>query len=352
MTRPCRRRLGLLAATLAPALWSCGDGTGPESLFAARIEVADDSITLTQLGETAQLAFTVYDQNGDPMTDPLIGFLSGDVNVVFVDQTGLVTAVGNGSTAISVVSNNTGTPVFLVVAIGSAALVEGMAPGLAGGDQSERRFTFDVPDVAESSYLLVRLRGGTGDADLAVQRAGPPPAAGGDCFSATGPFVQLDNMEFCAITAPEAGTWHLLVYGFAAFADVSVDARVLPSTPLEEGEELSGIGGERFDLSHFTLVVPASTGTLRIEASGGTGEVDLFATPGEVFSFNTIFEVSCRSTQPLNAEECEVTDPEATTWHVFLVGFQDFDGLSLRATFPGSGPPSARTAARHFPRPR
>ena len=78
-----------------------GTATVTVEQTAAAITVAPDSVLLTELGETAQLAAEVTDANGNGIANATVSWSSGDEAVATVDATGLVTAVANGSTTVT-----------------------------------------------------------------------------------------------------------------------------------------------------------------------------------------------------------------------------------------------------------
>ncbi len=82
----------------------------------ARIEITPASSTLIAPGETVQLYYTVYDRNGVPIPGAGVVWSSGDHSVATVSATGLVTAVGRGSTRIASSSGEVGEEASIMVA--------------------------------------------------------------------------------------------------------------------------------------------------------------------------------------------------------------------------------------------
>ena len=72
------------------------------------------------------------------------------------------------------------------------------------------KFTFEVPVGA--SNLNFALSGGTGDADLYVKFAAEPTMSDFDCR----PYLSGNN-ESCDVSNIQAGTYHVLVYGYNSF---------------------------------------------------------------------------------------------------------------------------------------
>lgn len=88
--------------------------------------------------------------------------------------------------------------------------------GLSGAQGAELRYTLDVP--AGAATLTFAIRGGTGDADLYVRHGDAPTQTTWDCRP-----YRAGNDELCAIDAPAAGPWHVLVRGYSAFAGVDLE---------------------------------------------------------------------------------------------------------------------------------
>lgn len=67
------------------------------------------------------------------------------------------------------------------------------------------------------STLTVTMTGGSGDGDLYVRQGSAPTSASYDCRP-----YKNGNEEQCVITNPQAGDWHLGIFGYAAFAGVTM----------------------------------------------------------------------------------------------------------------------------------
>ena len=73
----------------------------PPPPVATRIEITPSSVTFHAIGQTQQLAATVYDQNNMVMASAAVIWSSDDAAVATVSQEGLVTAAGAGSTQVT-----------------------------------------------------------------------------------------------------------------------------------------------------------------------------------------------------------------------------------------------------------
>ena len=72
---------------------------------------------------------------------------------------------------------------------------------------------------AGATNLVISESGGTGDADLYTKFGSAPTLSSYDCR----PYVTGNN-ESCTVAAPQAGTYYVLLNGYAAFSGVSVKA--------------------------------------------------------------------------------------------------------------------------------
>jgi serine protease len=76
---------------------------------------------------------------------------------------------------------------------------------------------------AGATNLQFQIAGGTGDADLYVNFGSAPTTSVYSCR----PYLS-GNAETCTITAPQAGTYHVMVRAYAAYSGVSLTGRFTP----------------------------------------------------------------------------------------------------------------------------
>ena len=79
------------------------------------IAVSPDSVRLTALGQTLQLAAEVREQVGRVMAGAFVSWSSGDTLVATVDSAGLVTAVGGGTTTVTAAAGDVSGTVSVAV---------------------------------------------------------------------------------------------------------------------------------------------------------------------------------------------------------------------------------------------
>ena len=91
--------------------------------------------------------------------------------------------------------------------------------GISGGRGSRQFYTVEVPQGAGS--VQFQLSGGTGDADLYIRRGSRPTTRQFDLR----PFRDGNN-ETVSINNPQAGTYHVMVRGYANFSNTNLVATV------------------------------------------------------------------------------------------------------------------------------
>ncbi|MCP3102345.1 PPC domain-containing protein [Myxococcus sp. K15C18031901] len=197
---------------------------------------------------------------------------------------------------------------------------------------ASRYFTVNVP--TGQSLLKVTLAGGTGDADLYLQRVNAPTTATYTCVSRAG-----GNTESCSVTNPQAGTWHIVLYGYSASAGAALMVTTTGGgpigLPLTNGQPLiidSTEGGPFV----YRIDVPADTGNLTIEVSFlFSGAYDLFVRYG---SEPTTGVYDCSRTYATSRETCSFDKPRAGTWYVHILPgypYNAFSYLNLVGTYGG-----------------
>ena len=89
--------------------------------------------------------------------------------------------------------------------------------GIAGATDSSTYYSIVVP--AGRSSLSIKTSGGSGDEDLYVQLGSKPT---------TSSFLRRSwnygNSESISIRAPKAGTYYIMLYGYAAYSGVTLVA--------------------------------------------------------------------------------------------------------------------------------
>jgi hypothetical protein len=195
----------LAAALVGVLIYGCGDNVpdvGPSNgyLLLTPLFAGVDS------GTTQTLAATL---NGDPVP---VTWATTDASIASVSADGVVTGVKPGAASITATITSDATQQrsasITVLSVLGLPITSGVPiTGLGGPADNEKLYHITVP--SGTTNLSVVLAGGTGDADLYVQRATPPSEDTFDCQSAG-----ATTNETCDIPDPEPGTWYIWVLSF------------------------------------------------------------------------------------------------------------------------------------------
>jgi len=211
---------------------------------------------------------------------------------------------------------------------GDGSLSNGVAEtGLSGATGNEKFFTLEVPTGATN--LNFAMSGGSGDADLYVRFGAAPTTATYDCR----PF-RNGNAESSPIANVQAGTYHVMIRGYAAYSGVSLtgsfDAPTPPPPPPPPSEggsaTLTDLTATRNNWLHYTLDVPAGMSNLTARISGGSGDADLYVRRG---ARPTTSSYDCRPFRTGNAETCSIDNPANETYHISIRAYRTFSNVTL-----------------------
>ena len=213
---------------------------------------------------------------------------------------------------------------------------EASVTGLGGAAGETLHFYIEVPEQALD--FSITTSGGTGDVDLSVHHGHFASAGNLLCDS-----LSTGNNELCTFSDAPAGIYTVLVSGYTDFSDVEIVADfTLPR--LENGTELrnlSRVVGSELD---FYLELPDDASNLTFEIFGGLGDADLYVRHG---AEPTSRWFDCRPYLNGSNESCFFEDASAGTYHVKVVAFNDFEGLSLKAHYEDYVAPSAPAVCEH-----
>jgi len=138
---------------------------------------------------------------------------------------------------------------------------------ISGNLRSSTVYTFEVPNDATSASFI--LNGGTGDADMYVKFNGEPTTTSYDCRSWAG-----GNGEECVIESAQAGTYQVLLYGYAAYEGASLTAS-------HNGSQSGGnTGGAASYTNSDNVVIPDNssvgvTSAIKVTRTGDSGVVSV-----------------------------------------------------------------------------
>ena len=213
---------------------------------------------------------------------------------------------------------------------GGTVLSNGVAKtGIAGAAGSDQFFSLVVP--AGATGLKFVTSGGTGDADLYVKFGSNPTTTTNDCKS-----EGSTTAESCSIATAQAGTYYVLVHGYATFSGVSLTGSYSTGSTSCGGLVLcSGTavalpsvatGGVS---STYSMPVVAGKTSVVFSISGGTGDADLYVNFGSAPTSTTY---TCRPYLTGNSETCTINSPAAGTYYVNVRAYAGYSGVSLKGT--------------------
>jgi len=129
-------------------------------------------------------------------------------------------------------------------------------------------------------------------------------------------------------------TGHGLVQVKAASDYMAANCGTTPPPPppnvLENGVAKTGLSGSASSETSFTMDVPAGATNLTFDMSGGTGDADLYVKFGSAPTAN---DYDCRPYKGGNTESCPIANAQAGTYHVKIIGYSSFSGVSLTGSY-------------------
>jgi serine protease len=229
----------------------------------------------------------------------------------------------------SAASGTHGATFLLTVnaASGGNTLTNGVpVTGISGAINSQKTWTLSVP--AAQDTLTFKISGGTGDADLYVRFGAAPTLTTYNCR----PYITGNN-ETCTFSAPSAGTWYVMLNGYAAYSGVTLTGTYSASTAtvLVNGVPVTAIAGATGSTKFWVLSVPAGQAKVVFTISGGTGDADLYV---RYNAKPTTSAYNCRPYLVGNNESCTITAPAAGNWYVMIRGYAAYSGVTLKGLYP------------------
>jgi subtilase family serine protease len=244
-------------------------------------------------------------------------------------------AAGTYSVALTVTDNggatNTKTQSVTVSGAGGGGnvLQNGVAlTGQAAATGAQLFYTVVIP--AGASNLVIATSGGTGDADLYTKFGSNPTLSSYDCR----PYVTGNN-ESCNVASPQAGTYYVMLNGYAAFSGVSIKATWSTGgggggNVLQNGVPATGLSASKGNSVAYTMVVPAGASNLSFKIAGSTGDADLYVKFG---SAPTTSSYDCRPYLTGDNETCTISNVQAGTYYVMVRAYATYSGVSLTGSY-------------------
>jgi vibriolysin len=200
---------------------------------------------------------------------------------------------------------------------------------LSGATGSENTWTIAVP--AGQTNLTVTISGGSGDADMYVKFGSAPTTSSYQCR----PYLN-GNSETCTFNPPSAGTYYIMLRGYAAYSGVTLKASYSTTQPpgggdplLTNGTPVTGISGASSSAKYWRINTPAGR-TLTVKISGGSGDADLYTRFG---SRPTTSSYSCRPYLTGNNETCTTSNTSSGDYYIMLRGYTSYSGVTLIGSY-------------------
>ena len=194
--------------------------------------------------------------------------------------------------------------------------------GLSGAKGAEVRFTFKVPADATSVKFI--MAGGSGDADLYVKQGSAPTTSSYDCR----PYIG-GNAETCDVTV-KAGTYHVMVRGYAAFSNASITASYEVAAPTGDSGSKTNLSATQGNWIYIPVSVSTGASKLDVSIIGGTGDADLYVRQGSNPSTSVY---NCRPYKTGNTENCSISNPAAGAWVIGVRAYAAFSGLTVNWSY-------------------
>ncbi len=200
--------------------------------------------------------------------------------------------------------------------------------GLSDSTVGNMKFwKLEVP--AGQASVTFTITGGTGDADMYVQRTNKPTTSSYVCR----PYLS-GNTETCLITNPAAGTYWVGLRAYSAYSGVTLKGDYVAGGGggdpyLTNGTAVTSISGATGNAKYWRLAAPGGR-TVTVRISGGTGDADLYTRQG---SRPTTSTYACRPYATGNSETCTHASAAAGDWYVMIRGDRAYSGVSLVATW-------------------
>lgn len=197
---------------------------------------------------------------------------------------------------------------------------------ISGASGSSQFWKIDVP--SGQTTLTLSISGGSGDADLYVQQGQKPTLQSYACRP-----YKNGNSETCTFSPPAAGTYWVMLQGYAAFSGVTLTGTYSATTGgdpyLTNGQAVTNLSGASGSNAYWRIQTPAGA-TLTVQISGGSGDADLYTRFG---ARPTTSSYSCRPYRYGNSETCTHTNTQAGDYYVMLRGYTSYSGVSLIASY-------------------
>ncbi len=268
-------------------------------------------------GSIASRAWTFGDGTTSTATNPSHTYAASGTYTVSLKVTDNAGATNTKTQSVTVAASGGGNVLQNGVALGSQA----------AATNGQLAYTVVIP--AGASNLVIAESGGTGDADLYTRFGSAPTLSTYDCR----PYLTGNN-ESCSVTAPQAGTYYVMLNAYQAFSGVSIKASWSTGsgggTVLQNGVPVTGLHATTGNAVYYTMVVPAGASNLNLKIAGGTGDADMYVKFG---AKPTTSSYDCRPYVAGNNESCTTALPTAGTYYIMVRAYASYTGVTLTGSY-------------------
>jgi Tol biopolymer transport system component/uncharacterized protein YjdB len=270
-----------------------------------RAQILPHSVVLTGYGDTVRLGALALDRNGYPVAN--VGFTWGQGSgcVATVDNAGLVTARGAGSTGVIAIVATGGPPDTAAVTVTGATTCAQAAIAFRSErgievmreDGSERKVLIDDSTVAEpawspdgtrlaftrtpDSWLTCEIYVARADGSEAVRLTSPqPPFGETNAWCAHSPAWSPDGTEIAFGGGDFAEVYNGETFVFVASADASGTRRLFGSGQKNDDYPTWSPDGTKIAFATSNDGIPENPGDIYLMRADGGGAVNLTPRPG------------------------------------------------------------------------
>ncbi len=203
------------------------------------IQVTPAVATLTSLRQTQQLAATAKDQHGNPMTGKVFGWRSSNPAVATVSQTGLVTAVTEGSTTISATTEAISGSATVTVAQAAATVAVSPATATLNALGATQQLTASAQDANDNAFPGAQFSWTSSDPSVAsVAASGLVTAVGNGTATITA--TSSGHSATAAVTVAQATAAVAVTPATASFTAAGATAQLTAQATDGSGNAITG----------------------------------------------------------------------------------------------------------------
>lgn len=218
------RRIGW-SFLLPGVLLSCGEPTVPSARVPVSITFSVTTLTLASLGESSQITATARDKAGDAVSIEFV-WSSLNTSVVTVSPSGLVTAIGNGTTTVMVTAGSVSGSIPVTVQQAPAAV--SILPA-----------TLALASIGESAQVVATVRDALGNAITNLQAQWNSSNPGVATVSTAGLVTAAGNGSTLVSATMGSASAGITVTVTQVAATVTPNAQSLSFSSLKSSQQLS-----------------------------------------------------------------------------------------------------------------